>query len=126
MCRGTPPLTNYVDLPCQPCVKGSAAFDLDPGTNPVVHDTGEWHAADMTDCAKGLPWPVVDRVRMLGLPGSIDESSVTFEIMTPGKIHPLRTIPIKASKVCQSIPHRLLRSRFYFGDLSPIYSLYEH
>jgi hypothetical protein len=56
----------------------------------------------MTDCAKGLPWPVLDRVRMLGLPGSIDESSVTFEIMTPGKIHPLRTISIKASKVCQS------------------------
>lgn len=60
---------------------------------------GEWHAADMTDCAEGLPWPVLDRVRMLGLPGKIDEGSVTFEIMTPGKIHPLRTIPVKASKV---------------------------
>ena len=60
---------------------------------------GEWHGADMTSCAKGLPWPVLDRVRLLGLPGSIDESSVTFEIMTPGKIHPLRTIPVKPSKV---------------------------
>jgi len=60
---------------------------------------GEWHAADMTECAKGLPWPVLDRVRMLGLPGRIDENSVTFEIMTPGKIHPLRTIPVKPSKV---------------------------
>ena len=105
---------------------GSAGFDLDPGTYTAVHNAGEWHAADMTDCAKGLPWPVVDRVRMLGLPGSIDESSVTFEIMTPGKIHPLRTIPIKAAKVCQSILHYVLRSTSYFGDLSPIYSLYEH
>ena len=60
---------------------------------------GEWHAADMTDCAEGLPWPVLDRVRMLGLPGKIDTGSVIFEIMTPGKIHPLRTIPVKASKV---------------------------
>ena len=60
----------------------------------------------MTDCAEGLPWPVLDRVRMLGLPGKIDEGSVTFEIMTPGKIHPLRSIPVKASKVARaSITH---------------------
>ena len=60
---------------------------------------GEWHGADPANCTEGLPWPVLDRVRMLGLPGSIDESSVTFEIMTPGKIHPLRTIPVKPGKV---------------------------
>lgn len=60
---------------------------------------GEWHGADMANCAEGLPWPALDRVRMLGLPGSIDESSITFEVMTPGRIHPLRTIPVKPSKV---------------------------
>ena len=62
----------------------------------------------MTDCAKGLPWPVLDRVRMLGLPGRIDAGSVTFELMTPGKIHALRTIPVEASKVHQpSTPSHL-------------------
>ena len=70
---------------------------------------GEWHGADMAKCAEGLPWPVLDRVRMLGLPGRIDESSVTFEIMTPGKIHPLRTIPVKPSKV---LPMQFLGSPY--------------
>ena len=76
--------------------------DVDPSglVRGYVLLAGEWHAADMTECAKALPWPVLDRVRMLGLPGKIDKGSVTFEIMTPGKIHPLRTILVKASKVC--------------------------
>ncbi len=78
---------------------------------------GEWHAADMTDCAKELPWPVLDRVRMLGLPGKIDEGSVTFEIMTPGKIHPLRTIPLKASKVhSPTLPNCLTATSSNPGD----------
>lgn len=77
----------------------------------------------MTDCAEGLPWPVLDRVRFMGLPGKIDESSVVFEIMTPGKIHPLRSIPIKPSKVSlpsssQTTVHMAMQSVHQFLPLT--------
>ena len=53
----------------------------------------------MGECAEGLPWPTLDRVRVLGLPGRIDPASVVFETLSPGKIHPATTRKLSPSQV---------------------------
>jgi hypothetical protein len=42
---------------------------------------------------------VLDHVRLLGLPGNIDASSLVFETLAPGKIHPLRASALDAKQV---------------------------
>ncbi|EIE26263.1 hypothetical protein COCSUDRAFT_64412 [Coccomyxa subellipsoidea C-169] len=62
---------------------------------------GEWDEAHQGECAEGLPWPLLDRVRVLGLPGRIDPASIIFETLAPGKIHPATTQKLSPSQVSQ-------------------------
>lgn len=61
---------------------------------------GEWDEAHVGNCAEGLPWPMLDKVRFLGLPGKIDPASIVLETLSPGKIHPTSTEKLSPSQVC--------------------------
>lgn len=65
----------------------------------------------MGACAEGLPWPVLDRVRALGLPGRIDPASVVLETLSPGKIHPTSTEKLSPSQVGPSFTLTTKRDR---------------
>ena len=65
----------------------------------IPWNTGEWDEAQMGACAEGLPWPVLDKVRAMGLPGRIDPASVVLETLSPGKIHPTSTEKLSPSQV---------------------------
>lgn len=79
---------------------GCLATELPRAALELTHlacDAGEWDGADGQACAQGLFWPVLDGVRILGLPGKIDEASIKFEVISPGEAK-LATHAVPASK----------------------------